>query len=111
MSKKQWLLGFVLADFAVLNAYVVYQYGYGGFVELATANLATVAVLVDLTIALTLVSVWMWNDAKARGISALPYLVVTLFLGSIGPLLYLLRTSGREAAIAAPARLNTGTVR
>ena len=111
MSKKRWLLGFVLADFAVLNAYVVYQYGYGGFVELATANLATVAVLVDLTIALTLVSVWMWNDAKARGISALPYLVVTLFLGSIGPLLYLLRTSGREAAIAAPARLNTGTVR
>ena len=110
MSKKQWLLGIVFADFALLNAYVVYQFGYGGFVELATANMATIAVLVDLTIALSLVSVWMWNDAKARGISALPYLVVTLFLGSIGPLLYLLRTSGREAAVVAPARLSAGTM-
>ena len=110
MSKKQWLLGIVFADFAVLNAYVLYLYGYGGFVELATANLATIAVLVDLTIALSLVSVWMWNDAKRRGISALPYLAVTLVLGSIGPLLYLLRTSGQESSVAAPGRLSAATV-
>jgi len=111
MNKKQWLLAIVLADFCVLNAYVIYQYGYGGFVELAMANAATVALLVDLTIALSLVAVWMWNDAKARGISALPYLGLTLVFGSIGPLLYLLRIAGRREAGLAPARLVTDAVR
>jgi len=105
MSKKQWLLAIVLFNFALLNAYVLYLYGYGGFVQLATANAATVALLVDLTIALSLVAVWMWNDAKARGISPLPYLALTLVLGSIGPLSYLLRTSGRRDPARSPTRL------
>lgn len=106
MTKKQVLLAFVLFDFSVLNAVVLYQYGYAGFVELATANLATVAVLVDLTIALSMVAVWMWNDARDRGISPLPYLAVTLVLGSVGPLIYLLRTafSAEPAASPLPAR-------
>jgi hypothetical protein len=105
MSKKQWLLAFVLFDFSLLNAYVLYLYGYGGFVELVTANAATVALLVDLTIALSLVVVWMWNDAKARGISAVPFVALTLVLGSIGPLVYLLRTSGRAESVTPAARL------
>lgn len=105
MNKKQWLLAIVLFGFSLLNAYVLYQYGYSGFVELATANAATIAVLVDLTIALSLVAVWMWNDAKKRGISALPYLAVTLVLGSIGPLIYLLRTSRSEETVMSPRQL------
>ena len=36
-------------------------------------------------------------DARARGVSPLPYLVMTVFTGSIGPLLYLLR---RPSAVA-----------
>jgi hypothetical protein len=35
--------------------------------------------------------------------SALPYVAVTLLLGSIGPLIYLLRTTGEHAPVAAPA--------
>ena len=42
----------------------------------------------------------MWNDAKARGISPIPYLVVSLFLGSVGPLAYLLRALGRPEPVA-----------
>jgi hypothetical protein len=110
MSRKQWLLAFVLFDFSILNAYVLYQYGIGGFVQLATANAATMLVLVDLTIALGLVVTWMWNDARSRGMSALPYVAVTLVLGSIGPLLYLLRTVGRPASAPAPARLAANSV-
>lgn len=111
MNKKQWLLAIVLVDFGALNAYVLYQYGYGGFAELVMANAATIAVLVDLTIALSLVAVWMWNDAKARGISALPYLGLTLVLGSIGPLLYLLRTAGRRELVVSPGRLSAAPVK
>ena len=99
MTKKQWLIGFVLVDFTVLTAWILAQYGwsYLGFLRDAQSTLAGVQVLIDLVIALTLFLVWMWSDAKRRGISPLPYLVVTLFLGSIGALLYLLRIGGSEA--------------
>jgi hypothetical protein len=102
------LLAFVLFDFSVLNVYVLSQYGLGDFLELLTANAVTVLAFVDLTIALSLIVVWMWNDAKDRGISALPYLAITLVLGSIGPLLYLLRTAGRAEAVDTRARLAAG---
>ena len=92
-------IGLVLLAFADLNAYVVWEYGYLGFLQLATANSATIAALVDLTIALTLVTVWMWRDARRRGVSLLPYLALTATLGSIGPLLYLV-VHGREAKLA-----------
>jgi hypothetical protein len=99
MNGKQLGLSAVLAGFAGLNAYVVYEYGYVGFFQLMLANAATVAATVDMTIALSLVALWMWQDARDRGMSPLPYLVLTLTLGSIGPLLYLIR---RESA--APVR-------
>src|SRR5206468_991924 len=82
-----------------LNAYCVYEYGYVGFFQLVLANAATVAALVDLTIALSLVTLWMWQDARERGIGVVPYVILTLTLGSIGPLCYLIR---REST--APAR-------
>ena len=93
-------VGLVLFAFADLNAYVVWQYGYTGFLELATANAATTAVLVDLTIALSFVAVWMWRDARRRGITVVSYLAVTALLGSIGPLLYLV-INGRKAELPA----------
>jgi len=93
-------VGLVLLAFADLNFYVVSQYGYSGFLELATANAATIAVLVDLTIALSFISVWMWRDARRRGITVVPYLAVTALLGSIGPLLYVL-INGRKAELPA----------
>lgn len=104
MNRKQLLIGVVLADFLALNAYAVWHYGYVGIWQAATANVATVAVLVDLCIAIGLIAVWMWNDAQRRGINAVPYLVLSLFLGSVGPLLYLLRIAGRpaEATLGAP---------
>jgi len=94
------VVGLILLAFADLNFYVVSQYGYSGFLELATANAATVAVLVDLTIALTFVSIWMWRDARRRGITVAPFLAVTALLGSIGPLLYLV-IHGRKAELPA----------
>jgi len=99
MNRKQLGLSVVLVGFAGLNAYCVYEYGYVGFFQLVLANAATVAALVDLTIALTLVTLWMWQDSRERGMSPLPYVVLTLTLGSIGPLLYLIRREG-----AAPVR-------
>ena len=96
MNAKQLGLSVVLIGFAALNAYVVYEYGYIGFFQLVLANAATVAALVDLTIALSLVTLWMWQDARERGIGVVPYVILTCTLGSIGPLCYLIRREGAE---------------
>jgi len=96
MNAKQIGLSVVLADFAALTAYAVYQYGLVGFFEIMSANAATLTALADLTIALSLVLVWMWNDARERNAAFFPYAVLTLVLGSVGPLLYLIVRSGEE---------------
>jgi hypothetical protein len=105
MSWKQIGLSLVLADFLGLSAYAVYQHGYIGFFEAVTANAATMTAFADLVIALGMVVVWMWQDARDRGVSPLPYVVLTATLGSVGPLLYLIRREARERArpLGAPA--------
>jgi hypothetical protein len=61
-----------------------------------TANWATATALADLLIALSLIVSWMVRDARARGVSALPYVLLTLALGSAGPLVYLIRRLADE---------------
>jgi hypothetical protein len=98
MRAKQIVLAVVLLDFLGLTAYALHQYGVVGFFELALANAAVVTLFADLIIALALISMWMWRDAQQRGISVAPYLVLTLALGSVGPLAYLLRIGLRKPA-------------
>ena len=104
MNAKQMGLSVVLAGFSALTAYAVYQVGFLGIFELVLANVATTLAFVDLTIALTLVLTWMWNDARARGASFLPYALLTLTTGSIGPLLYLIVREGDARAPRLAAR-------
>lgn len=53
--------------------------------------------LVDLSIALGIILVWMWQDAKHRGVSILPHILLTLTLGSVGPLVYLIQRASSMA--------------
>ena len=108
MNLKQIGLLFVLADFTAFTAYVVYHYGYIGLFEAAMANAATLQVLFDLVLALTFFLVWMRNDARERGINMLPYAVMTLTLGSIGALVYLIR---RESAPSTAHAMTAHAVR
>jgi hypothetical protein len=108
MSKKEWLLAIVLVDFIALTLFAVFQMGFVGLFETMTMNIGTILLTVDLTIALSLIGVWMWNDARDRGISPLPYLGLMLISGSVGPLLYLLRTARRAEPAAARVRLAAG---
>jgi hypothetical protein len=97
MNAKQIGLAIPFIGFAGLSAYTVSRYGYWGFFDAAVfANLATVTASIDLVIALSLVTVWMWYDSRERGVSPLPYIVLTLTFGSVGPLLYLIRRAGSE---------------
>ncbi|MEO4045850.1 DUF2834 domain-containing protein [Pseudomonas sp. CAU 1711] len=56
------------------------------------SSLDTAQVVIDLYILAALACIWMYRDNKARHrplIAIAPYLVITLFFVSIGPLLYL----------------------
>lgn len=79
----------VLLPFALYSTYVVYEFGY---INIFTShfNVVGMQVLIDLVIACTLAMVWMWRDAAATGRNVWPFIITTLFLGSIGPLAYLL---------------------
>jgi len=91
MNIKKILLAFVLVDFVAFTGWVVATGGTFGEVYTAfAANPWTLQVAVDLVLALSMVCVWMWNDARKRGKNPVPWLVATLFTGSIAPLAYLL---------------------
>jgi hypothetical protein len=53
-------------------------------------------IFIDLVIALSLVMVWMWRDAKNTQRNIGPWIIITLVAGSLGPLLYLITGKKRE---------------
>jgi drug/metabolite transporter (DMT)-like permease len=87
--------------FGALSATALWHHGYFGIFALHFQTFGGMQVLTDLVIALTLVMVWMWRDAKATGRSVWPWIIATLALGSFGPLVYLLTrkpSAGTQAA-------------
>ena len=110
MNRKQLALSAALIVLLAMDAYSVYLYGFVGFFRVVLANFAGLTAFVDLLIALVLIIVWMGEDARQRNVSAIPYLVITIALGSIGPLLYLIRRFADRtdrAASVAPQALRT----
>lgn len=81
----------ILAAFTVFSLWVVHGYGYTGFLSLAAREPWALQMLIDLALALVIAVRWLRADARARGIVAWPYVVIAVFLGSIGILLYVVR--------------------
>lgn len=84
------LLIVTLVLFGALTAVALVHHGYFSIFALHFQTWGGAQVLTDLTIALVLVMVWMWHDAKASGRNVWPWFLATLALGSFGPLVYLL---------------------
>jgi hypothetical protein len=93
------LLIAVTTVFTAFTLWIFSRTGMVGFYEQLLASPAAWQVFADLTVALLLVLGWMWRDAQARERAFWPYLVLTLALGSIGPLTYLLLRPPRQAAV------------
>lgn len=89
MLTKRSLAITLLIPFSALTIYAVMQVGYVGIFDYHRHSPAGWQVFADLVVALILVLSWMIPDAKKRGRNPIPWVVMTLFLGSIGPLLYL----------------------
>lgn len=97
MNWKALLVAVILLDFLALTGLALWESGYVGLFQYQLATWAGMQVLADLVIACALIALWMYRDARQRGVNPWPYLLLTMAAGSIGPLAYLLRRQwGRE---------------
>lgn len=96
MKNRRLLAIAILIPFTVLTVYAVAQVGYIGLIDYHRHSPAGWQVFTDLVVALILVLTWLIPEARRTGRNPWPWVVATLFLGSIGPLLYMAtdRTSG-----------------
>lgn len=86
---KRALAIIILIPFSLLTLYAIAEVGYIGIFDYHRHSPAGWQVFVDLVIALLLVLTWLIPEAKKAGRNPWPWVVITLFMGSIGPLLYL----------------------
>lgn len=78
----------VLVAFSAFTVELLLEFGFVGFLNAAHSNGPAVQVFLDLVIALTFVLAWVVVDARRQGGSYWPVVLLTLMVGSIGPLLY-----------------------
>lgn len=92
----QWRIALllVLILFTLLTAIALWDYGYLGIVLPHFQAWNAGQVFADLVIALGLVMVWMYQDARHQGRNPWPWIVATCLTGSFGPLIYLLTRRG-----------------
>jgi len=94
MNVKKILLWFVLVDFAALTTWSMWHVGYVGIWQAGLSSPGAIQVLADLCIAVGLVCAWIVADARRRGVAAWPWVTATLLVGSLAPLVYLIRREG-----------------
>ena len=87
----------VFALFSALTAYSVHH--VGGVWQLVHQHLKQPAgwqIFADLVIVMCLLLVFVYRDAKATGRPFVPWAVLSLLLGSFGPLLYFITAKPRK---------------
>lgn len=94
---QRTLLIVILVAFSALTAVAVMEHGPQGIFAVAFGSTAGMQLFFDLVIALLLFMGWMWGDAKATGRNPWPWIVITLSIGSFGPLLYLITRKDTKA--------------
>src|SRR4051812_47721830 len=77
------IAGLALAVFGGFSTWVVATEGYFGFLRAAQHDVWALQMLFDLLIACSFAIGWIVRDARARRIASWPYVVGTVFLGSI----------------------------
>jgi len=91
MNPRVLVLGLIWLALTAFTVQVVQEHGLAGGFAAATQNSASIQVVIDLCISLVLIAIWVYGDARAKGLAAPLYVVLILTLGSIGTLIYLIR--------------------
>lgn len=98
MSGRSIILLVVIAAFGALSTLALMDVGYFGVIAPHFRSWGGAQVFADLVILAVLACLWMVRDARERGLPAWPFILITLFLGSFGPLLYLVARELRSTA-------------
>lgn len=91
LATKAAVAAVILIVFTAFSLWVVAGHGYFGFLTLARDEPWGLQLLLDLAIACSFAVGWMVADARKRQLTVWPFVVTTLFVGSIGPLAYVVR--------------------
>ncbi|MEM8983191.1 MAG: hypothetical protein AAGC71_09200 [Pseudomonadota bacterium] len=102
MPSQRTIAWILLIPFAGLTAYAVYAVGYVGIFDYHRHSPAGWQVFTDLVVALVLVLTWLIPDARRHGRSVPIWVVLTLFLGSLGPLIYIVTAKPQADRVQAP---------
>lgn len=88
------LCGVLLVSFSIYTGYIVLNYGYLSVLEVAFSSAPAIQLYLDLAISLLLIDLWIIFDVRKNGkswLTALPFILISLLIGIIGPLLYLVQ--------------------
>lgn len=100
MNFKQIILALFTLEFVAITLYAL---AHGGSVanvwDWVCANPWGFQVALDLMVAVIFGMVWIWRDAKVKGINPYPHLALCLCLGSLGLLTYTLRRGRSETML------------
>jgi hypothetical protein len=100
----------LFVGFAALNVYAFASEGLLGLAAyLGRLGDWGVVATADLMLALLVGIAWTWRDARSRGISPTPFVLLTLMTGSLGLILYL-AVHGGKADSDTDASLVSGQV-
>ena len=98
MQMRFLVLAVVVVLFGVLSAIALLDVGYVGIIAPHFKSWGAGQVFADLVIMCLLGCFWMLRDARTRGTSAWPFVILTLVAGSFGPLFYLLLREVRSTS-------------
>ncbi len=98
VSKYRSLIIITILLFGTLTGLAVWHDGITGIFGSIISSYGSAQIYIDLFIALVLIMIWMWHDAKATGRNPWPWIIATLAVGSFGPLVYLLTRKSNAAA-------------
>lgn len=89
-STTRTIIIVTLILFGALTVVALWNDGIIGIFSSITSSWGSIQIYVDLVIALAIIMVWIWRDAKASGRNPWPWLVATLLVGAFSPLVYFL---------------------
>jgi len=98
VSKYRSLIIITILLFGALTGLAVWHDGITGIFGSIISSYGSAQIYIDLFIALVLIMIWMWHDAKTTGRNPWPWIIATLAVGSFGPLVYLLTRKSNAAA-------------
>ena len=93
-ATERLLLIATLVLFGALTAVALVLDGLPGTIGAITFNWASLQIYFDLVIAVAVISVWLYGDARSRGRNPWPWIVAAFVVGMFSPLVYLLRRAG-----------------